>query len=91
MGSIALRENNVAWLYRASKAALNSVLKDASLSTQKATCIAFHPGWVQTDMGGAGAEISVDVSVAGMREVIAKSSRVRNGQFLNYDGSPLAW
>ncbi len=91
MGSIGLRENNVAWLYRASKAALNSVLKDASLSTQKSTCIAFHPGWVQTDMGGAGAEISVDVSVTGMREVIANSSRAQNGQFLSYDGAQLDW
>jgi NAD(P)-dependent dehydrogenase (short-subunit alcohol dehydrogenase family) len=91
MGSIGLRENGGAWLYRASKAALNSVMKDASLNAQKATCLAFHPGWVQTDMGGAGAEISVDVSVTGMRQVIAESSRAQNGQFLSYDGTQLAW
>ncbi len=91
MGSIGSRENNSSWLYRASKAALNSVLKDVSLSAQKATCIAFHPGWVQTDMGGAGAEISVEVSVAGMRQVIADSGQAQNGQFLSYDGSQLVW
>lgn len=91
MGSISLRENNASWLYRASKAALNSVLKDVSLSAQKVTCIAFHPGWVQTDMGGAGAEISVEVSVAGMRQVIAESSQSQNGQFLSNDGSQLDW
>lgn len=91
MGSIGLRDNNASWLYRASKAALNSVLKDVSLSAQKTTCIAFHPGWVQTDMGGAGAEISVDVSVSGMRQVIAESGPAQNGQFLSYDGTKLDW
>lgn len=47
MGSIGLRQASAGWLYRASKAALNSVLKDASLAfAGKATCVAFHPGWV---------------------------------------------
>nr|WP_314863845.1 SDR family oxidoreductase [uncultured Undibacterium sp.] len=91
MGSISLREYNAAWLYRASKAALNSVLKDVSLSTQKAICMAFDPGWVRTDMGGIDAEISVDVSVAGMRQVIAESSYEQNGQFLSYDGTQMTW
>jgi short-subunit dehydrogenase len=91
MGSISLREYNAAWLYRASKAALNSVLKDVSLSTRKAICMAFDPGWVRTDMGGIDAEISVDVSVAGMRQVIAESSYEQNGQFLSYDGTQMTW
>jgi NAD(P)-dependent dehydrogenase (short-subunit alcohol dehydrogenase family) len=91
MSSISLRKNNAAWLYRASKAALNSVLKDVSISTQKAICMAFHPGWVQTDMGGIEAEICVDVSVAGMRHVIAESRCEQNGQFLSYDGTQMTW
>ena len=92
MGSIGLRESTAGWLYRASKAAVNSVLKDVSLQmTGKAICISFHPGWVRTDMGGEGADIDVATSVAGMRAVLASAKPEHNGSFFNYDGQVLAW
>jgi NAD(P)-dependent dehydrogenase (short-subunit alcohol dehydrogenase family) len=92
MGSIGSRASASGWLYRASKAALNSVLKDASLVLNgKATCVAFHPGWVRTDMGGAGADIDATESVAGMRAVLAKLKPADNGSFLNYDGGAIVW
>ena len=92
MGSIGLRASSVGWLYRASKAAVNSVLKDASLQLAgKAICISFHPGWVRTEMGGEGADIDVATSVAGMRAVLAGAKPEHNGSFFNYDGQTLAW
>lgn len=92
MGAIGERESSRGWLYRASKAALNSVLKDASLAfAGKATCIAFHPGWVQTDMGGAGADLTPAQSVADMRRTLAGVTPAQTGSFLNHDGTPLAW
>jgi NAD(P)-dependent dehydrogenase (short-subunit alcohol dehydrogenase family) len=92
MGSIGERAAAGSWLYRASKAAVNSVLKDASLVLAgRATCIAFHPGWVRTDMGGPGADLDVADSVAGMRRVLAGVSRADTGRFFNFDGSPIAW
>jgi NAD(P)-dependent dehydrogenase (short-subunit alcohol dehydrogenase family) len=93
MGSIGARTAAIGTLYRASKAALNSVLKDASLvfGPQGATCVAFHPGWVQTDMGGTSAEIPVEASVAGLRATFAGLSASDNGTFLNYDGTPIPW
>lgn len=93
MGSIGERINCNATLYRASKAALNSVLTDAAIKfgPQGATCVAFHPGWVKTEMGGAGAEIDVDTSVTGMRRTLAAIDNASNGAFLNYDGTPIAW
>ncbi len=92
MGSIGLRSSTGGWLYRASKAALNSLLKDASLATAgRATCISFHPGWVRTDMGGSDADIDVATSVAGMRRTLAGLTAADNGCFFNYDGQPLAW
>lgn len=92
MGSIGLRESAGASLYRASKAALNSVLKDTSLSLQgKAICVSFHPGWVRTEMGGEGADISVEESVRGMRQVMDQLQSKDNGSFINYDGQRLVW
>jgi len=92
MGSIGQRAANSGWLYRASKAALNSVLKDASLALAgRATCIAVHPGWVQTDMGGEGAPLTVQRSARDLRAALARLGPADNGGFFNHDGQPLAW
>ncbi len=93
MGSIGARHSDAGSLYRASKAALNSVLKDGALryGAQGATCVAFHPGWVRTDMGGAGADLAVEDSVAGLRATLAALDGSANGTFLNYDGTPIPW
>ncbi len=92
MGSIGLRTSSGGWLYRASKAALNSVLKDASIALQgRAICIALHPGWVRTDMGGAGADLDAQTAVADMRRTLAGLQPSDNGGFFNHDGQALAW
>jgi len=92
MGSIGLRTNGNSWLYRASKSAVNSVVKDISFGLQgKAICVAMHPGWVKTDMGGVGADLDVTQSVSDMRTTVANLRAEHNGTFLNHDGQPLAW
>jgi NAD(P)-dependent dehydrogenase (short-subunit alcohol dehydrogenase family) len=92
MGSIGARSSSAGWLYRASKAAANSVLKDASLTLAgRAICVSLHPGYVKTDMGGPNAPLEVDESVGGMRKVIAGLTPSDNGRFLDHDGSPIDW
>lgn len=92
MGSIGERGSAVGWLYRASKAAVNSVLKDVSIEfAGRAICVAFHPGWVRTDMGGSGADLSVEQSVSSLRSTLAALSPHQHGRFLNHDGTPIAW
>jgi NAD(P)-dependent dehydrogenase (short-subunit alcohol dehydrogenase family) len=91
MGSLGDMQSNGGWLYRASKAAANAVLRGLSIDAKNATCLTFHPGWVQTDMGGAGAAITPQDSVAGIRRVIANATRADNGGFRNYDGSVIEW
>jgi NAD(P)-dependent dehydrogenase (short-subunit alcohol dehydrogenase family) len=93
MGSIGMREQANFSVYRASKAAVNSVMKDAAITygPQGATCVAMHPGWVRTDMGGAGADLDVVDSVRGIRKTIAGLKHDDNGCFFNYDGSTMRW
>ena len=93
MASIGIRSAPSGWLYRASKAALNSVLKDMSLvlGPQGMTCVTFHPGWVRTDMGGTGADIDVATSASGIRSPLAAVTPNQNGSFLNYDGTVIPW
>lgn len=92
MGSIGQRSATGSWLYRASKAALNSVLKDASLALEgRALCVAFHPGWVRTDMGGSGAALDVARSVTDMRHTLAGLMAADHGGFRRHDGQPIPW
>ena len=92
MASIGTRNSPSGWLYRASKAALNSVLKDASLVLAgRAICVAFHPGWVKTDMGGAQATLAVLQSAGDLRRTLQALKPEHNGAFLNHDGEPIAW
>ncbi|WP_244814637.1 SDR family oxidoreductase [Caballeronia sp. Lep1P3] len=94
MGSIAETSGATGWLYRASKAALNCALKVASIESRQSACVALHPGWVRTEMGGPSAAIDVARSVTGMRAVIAEAGEMRddyNGRFIQYDGTRLDW
>jgi NAD(P)-dependent dehydrogenase (short-subunit alcohol dehydrogenase family) len=93
MGSLSERGNPSGSLYRASKAALNSVLIDTALvyGKQGATCVAFHPGWVRTEMGGEGADISVEESAGGIRKTLAALPASERAVYRNYDGTPIGW
>lgn len=79
--------------YRASKAALNAAWRALALgwSDRPVTLLLLHPGWVQTDMGGAQAPLSVEESVEGMRQVIGSLSRSDSGAFVDYRGTPVPW
>lgn len=92
MGSLTLRANSAGWVYRASKAAANSVMKDMALALDgRALCVSLHPGWVKTDMGGQAADIDVATSAASLRKVLDGLTAGDNGAFFNYDGQPLPW
>jgi NAD(P)-dependent dehydrogenase (short-subunit alcohol dehydrogenase family) len=87
MGHIAGTSSSFGWLYRASKAALNMAVHAASHDYPRAIFVAMSPGWVKTDMGGPGAPLTAQQSVASMRKSIAGLTRRQSGAFLDHDGS----
>ena len=92
LGSIA-ESSGVTLPYATSKAALNMLVKGlaSNLARRGVIVVALSPGWVRTDMGGAGAPLAPETSVAGLRKVIAGLRPTDSGQFFSYDGSPIPW
>jgi NAD(P)-dependent dehydrogenase (short-subunit alcohol dehydrogenase family) len=93
MGSIADNGSGGSILYRSSKAALNASMHSLSieLREQGIGILILHPGWVQTDMGGANALIDSKTSVGGMCEVIEQFTPAQSGAFIKYDGKAMPW
>ena len=82
-----------AGVYGASKAALNDRYREIEPEwrARAIVSVAFHPGWVQTDMGGASASVTVADSVRGMRQVIGALRPDDSGKFLDWQGKELSW
>lgn len=93
MGSIADNASGGYIAYRATKAGLNAAWRSLAIDVapQGVVAATLHPGWVQTDMGGANAPVTVQDSVAGMRRVIDGLTVERAGGFYNYDGATIPW
>ncbi len=93
LGSLERNTSGRYYGYRESKAGLNMFMRSlaAELQPDGFTCIAMSPGWVRTDMGGAGASLSPEQSITGMRAVIADLTPEKTGRFFNHDGEELPW
>ena len=86
MSQIGSVPDSGSWLYRTSKAALNMAVAAAQHDYPDATFVTIDPGWVQTDMGGAGAALTVAQSVKGMRKVLGSLTDADKGHLLHHDG-----
>ena len=93
LGSIANTSRFGTPSYAISKAAQNmaTVQLAHALRARGIVVVALHPGWVQTDMGGAGASEVPEASVAGLRRVIAGLRDADSGRFLDFNGKTLPW
>lgn len=93
LGSIANNTGGSSYAYRASKAALNMLTRSMAneLVPEGFVCVAVHPGWVRTDMGGAAAPLMPAKAVAAMIRLFDRLDAADNGKFLSFDGTPLPW
>jgi NAD(P)-dependent dehydrogenase (short-subunit alcohol dehydrogenase family) len=78
-----------AWLYRTSKAALNMVVASCQPQWPRARIVALDPGWVQTDMGGPGATLTVEECVQSLVQTLRQLTRDDGGHLLNRRGQRL--
>lgn len=93
MASLADLKTGGYYGYRMSKAALNMASRTLALDLADAGVISvvMHPGWVKTDMGGAGARLEIPDAVCTMLETIGKLDRASSGTFIDWRGRPIAW
>ncbi len=92
LGSVA-NNTRAGWeIYRASKAALNTMLRSFAVRRGgERAVLAITPGWVRTDMGGPGASLDVETSVRGIADAIAARRGQSGSAFVNYQGQDVPW
>jgi NAD(P)-dependent dehydrogenase (short-subunit alcohol dehydrogenase family) len=93
LGSITMPDAPELALYKASKAALNSMTNSfvTQLGDQKLTVLSLHPGWVKTDMGGEGADLDVETSTRGLVDQVNDYTGKGGHHFVNYKGETIPW
>lgn len=93
LGSIGTNEDGRAELYRASKAALNSLIRSfrARHAADDITVLALHPGVVRTSMGGPTAPLDIETSVRGVADVIAARWGSGGQAFVDYRNQVIPW
>ena len=93
LGSISENDSGGWIAYRASKAALNQLTRTIAveLKRERFICVAICPGWVRTDMGGRGAPLSADASVAFMLKVLDGLTLADSSRFLDRHGRDSPW
>ncbi len=93
LGSVGTNDDGRAELYRASKAALNSLIRSfrARHAADDITVLALHPGVVRTGMGGPGAPLDVESSVRGLADVIAERWGSGGQAFVDYRNNVIPW
>lgn len=77
--------------YNASKAVMNMVTVMSATADPQVAYVAIHPGWVQSDMGGPSAAVTIADSVTGITRVLAGLSLADSGRFLTWEGNDHPW
>ena len=92
-GSVSNNERGGHEVYRASKAALNMLMRSfaARHASEPRTLLLLAPGWVRTDMGGPDARLSIEESIPNLVNVIEAQRGIAGLQYLDYRGQTVPW
>jgi NAD(P)-dependent dehydrogenase (short-subunit alcohol dehydrogenase family) len=93
LGSVALNEKGGWEVYRASKAALNTLMRSyaARHVGDERSLALVDPGWVRTEMGGSDASLSVEESIPGVVDALAARHGQPGLRYFNYKGETVPW
>jgi len=92
-GSVASNTRGGFEIYRASKSALNQLMRSyaARHADDPRTLVLMSPGWVQTALGGSGAPLTIDQSIPGVVDTIEAQAGQGGLQYLDYQGNTVPW
>jgi NAD(P)-dependent dehydrogenase (short-subunit alcohol dehydrogenase family) len=92
-GSVANNERGGFEIYRASKSALNQLMRSYAARHQgeRRTLLLMAPGWVKTDLGGPGARLTIEESIPNLVTTVDAQKGHAGLQYLDYLGHPVNW
>ncbi len=92
-GSVANNDKGGFEIYRASKSALNQLMRSlaARHTGDPHTLLLMAPGWVQTDLGGPAAPLTIEQSIPGVADTIEAQAGHGGLQYLDYRGQTVRW
>jgi NAD(P)-dependent dehydrogenase (short-subunit alcohol dehydrogenase family) len=92
-GSITNNDNGNYEVYRASKAALNMLMRSfaAHHADDPRTLLLMAPGWVRTDLGGPQARLSIEESIPNLANTMDAQAGKPGLQYLDYLGRKVPW
>ncbi|MFI0738934.1 SDR family NAD(P)-dependent oxidoreductase [Streptomyces sp. NPDC021100] len=92
-GSVSRNTRGGQDLYRASKSALNQLMRchAARHASDTRTLLLMDPGWVRTELGGPEAELSVEESVPGVVETMEAHRGKQGLHFVDHEGNVVPW
>lgn len=92
-GSVANNERGGFEIYRASKSALNQLMRSYAARHREdtRTLLLMAPGWVKTELGGPGARLTIGESIPSLVTTMDAHRGKAGLHYLDYLGKTVAW